>query len=440
MTHTPRLVRFALLLGGLSLLGAGCLRVGPGKGPALTVWGVFDDAETMRPLIAAFQKSSKKTRVSVEYKKISPADLYEEKLRTALAEGRGPDVFLLHVSWFSRWAQAVLPAPTTLVPVRAVQEEFVDTVTIDLVKDERVLGLPLFLDSLALYYNKDLFNRAGIALPPRTWAEAHDAVKRTTKFNPLDAGQIDQHGITLGSGRNVNRAPDVLSALMLQNGASMVGKNGEVAFGSDPRAVEALRFLTDFANPSKDVYTWQTVSDYSLDAFAEGEAAMMVNYSYHRPTIRAKNPRLNFGVAPLPQVNAGAGDQLTYAGYWAFAVSKQTTNPEAAWAFIRSITAADQARGYLKASGYPPSRRDLVAELRNDKDIGVFADQALIARTWPQPDNRVVDRVFTEILDDVVTGRDAVEAALRRAAEQIQAAATALRGSEAGAESRGRSP
>lgn len=420
-----RFFRFVLLCGSLVLLGQGCLRVaGPAKGPALTAWGVFDDAETLRPLIESFKKSQKGTKVNVEYKKISPPDQYEERLRTALAEGRGPDVFLLHVSWFPRWEGSILGAPAEFLPVRAVREEFVDTVAADLIRGGTVLGLPLFVDSLGLYYNTDIFNGAGIALPPQTWSEVHAAVRKTTKFNALEAGQIDQHGIALGAGRNVNRSPDILSALMLQNGATVVGKDGSVAFGGDARAAAALRFLTDFANPAKDVYAWQVTSDYSLDAFAEGEAAMMVNYSYHRPTIRAKNPRLNFGVAPLPQVGDDPRSRVTYASYWAFAVSRQTTHPEAAWEFIRSITSTASARAYGEKSGYPPARRDLVASRRNDPDIGVFAEQALIARTWPQPDNRVVDRVFAEILDDVVTGRDTVEAALRRAAEQIRAAAS----------------
>lgn len=423
-----RVGRLLLLLGGLTLLGQGCARVAPPtRGPTLTVWGAFDDAETMQLLTDAFEKSQKGTKTKVEYKKVSPPDQYEEILRTALADGRGPDVFLLHVSWFPRWTGSLLPAPTDLLPVRAVREEFVDTVASDLVAGGRVFGLPLFVDSLALYYNKDVFNVSGIALPPRTWTDVYNVVRRTTKFHPVETGQIDRHGIALGSGRNVNRAPDVLSALMLQNGTPMVDAEGAVGFGKHQGAVSALQFLTSFANPSKDVYTWTLSSDYSLDAFAEGEAAMMVNYSHHLPTIRLKNPRLSFAVAPLPQTEGtSAKDFLSYASYWAFAVSRQTKNAQAAWEFVRFATARDPAKAYLEKSGYPPARNDLVAEFKNNPAIGVFAEQALIAKTWRQPDNRVVDRVFTEILDDVVAGRDTPEGALRRAAEQIQAAAAAL--------------
>lgn len=421
------IIRLSLLLGSFSLLGAGCVRTTPGPGPQLTVWGVFDDADTMQPLLGAFEKSQKRGRTKVEYRKISPPDQYEEILSTALREGRGPDVFLIHASWVPRWAGALLPAPTDIVPLRAVREEFVDTVANDLVINGRVAALPLFVDSLALYYNKDIFNASGIARPPRTWNEVHDVVRRTVRFNPQETAQIDRHGIALGAGRNVNRSADILSALLLQNGVPLNDPEGGVAFGTEERAQHALRFLTDFANPAKDIYTWKLDSDYSIDAFAEGEAAMMLNYSYHQPTVRAKNPRLNFAIAPFPQLE-GADTQTrsTYASYWAFAVSRQSPNPQAAWEFVRFLTSEAPARDYLKRSGYPPARKDLVAELQNDPANGVFAEQALYARSWRQPDNRVVDRVFTEALDDVVSGRATVEEALRRAAEQIQAAAAAL--------------
>lgn len=423
-----RIARWTILLGGVSLLGAGCARPTRAPGPNLTVWGVYDDAETMRPLLQAFDQAQKGQRVKVEYKKISPPGQYEEILSTALREGRGPDVFLIHVSWVPRWAGSLLPAPQDRVPVRAVREEFVDTVAEDLVVDGRVYGLPLTVDSLALFTNKDLFNTTGIARPPKTWSEVHEVVKRTTLFNAQETSQIDRHGITLGAGRNVNRAPDILSAILLQNGVAFFNDRGEVEFGDSPPARDALRFVTDFANPRKDIYTWQLTSDYSIDAFAEGEAAMMVNYSYQIPTIRAKNPRLNFAIAPLPQLDqADPRFRVTYASYWAFAVSRQSPNPVAAWDFVRFLTSADSARAYLKQSGYPPARTDLIPEFKNNPFTGVFAEQALIARTWHQPDNRVVDRVFAEAMDDVVAGRDTVEDALRRAAEQIQAAANALR-------------
>lgn len=425
-----RTLRFVLLLSIIVLLGVGCVR-GPSvrNRPPLVVWGAFDDEETMQPLLREFE-SQHGGRVA--YKKISPVDSYEQQLLRALAENRGPDVFLVNASWMPRWQGALLPAPEEIVTEKDVREEFVDDVARNLVSEGRVLGLPLFLDSLGLYVNTDVLNAAGVARPPRTWQEVHEIVRRITQFDERDPSHIRRHGIALGTGGNVNRSADILSLLMMQNGAQMIGSDGLPGFGQDPNALQALTFYTDFASSSKDVYTWNARSDYSLDAFAEGEAAMMVNYSYHMNTIRAKNPRLNFTVAPLPQVEVGNAENppKTYASFWTYGVSRQTVVPEDAWTFVRFISQTAPSRSYLQASGYPPARRDLVQEFQNDARIGVFARQALIATDWLQSDNRVVDRVFPEMIDAVVSGEDSAEGALRRAAEQISAAARALGESE----------
>lgn len=430
-------LRLGLALSALVLLGAACARTpgAPRDASGIVAWGVFDDSETMRPLISAFKESARVR--AVEYKKVSPVDSYEQQLLRALAENRGPDVFLLHSSWIPRWKGALLPAPKDIIPVKRVQEEFVDTVADDLIADGRVLALPLSMDSLALYYNKDIFNAAGIARPPKTWQEVHEIVKRVTRFNDVEPNRIDRHGIAMGTGANVNRAPDILSILMMQNlgsGASaaeevrpMADAQGVPTFGEDADALRAVQFYTDFANPAKDVYTWNRRSDYSLDAFAEGEAAMMIGYAYHGGTIRAKNPRLNVGVAPLPHVERDPAVPLTYAGYWVFAVSRQTTAPDTAWGFVEFLTRTDPSRQYLEKTGAPPARRDLVAELQNDPRIGVFARQSLTAANWTQADNRVVDRVFTEMADAIAAGEDTAAGSLKRAAEQIAVAAEALK-------------
>lgn len=415
--------KLVLLLGAVALFGAGCGKTNapPASKTPISVWGIFDDAETMDSFIKTFA-STELPGAKVSYRKQSPVDQYENQLLSALAENRGPDVFLIHSSWLPRWKNRLLPAPVVIMNEKQVNDQYVDLVSKDVISSGRVMALPLFMDTLALYYNKDIFNASGVSRAPKTWAEVMEIVKRTTKSNITETNQIDQSGIALGTGKNVNRASDILSILMMQNGVPMLDKDGNPGFGDNADAVRALQFYTDFANPTKDVYSWNTRSDYSIDAFATNKAAMMINYSYHMATIKAKNPRLNFGVAPLPQVdNCPTCKPVTYGGYWLLAVSKQTVSPDTAWRFVKFMTNTAANRDYLQKTGYPPARKDLIQELQSDPRIGVFANQALYAEAWSQIDNQLVDRLFTGAIDEVVTGQDTVDGALRRAAQQLRA-------------------
>lgn len=409
----------ALILISLVILpGFGCRRSnvsGDAKNiDTLVVWGLWQESAMMEPIIKAFTES---TGVKVEYKKIASIATYEKTLLEALAQGRGPDVFVIHHTWVEGKSGIMTPAPAEIVDERAVREEFVDVVAKDVIRNGFVYALPTSVDTMALYYNRDLLAAAGVAKPPSTWDELQRTVERVTKVNRL--GLIEQSAAALGTGANINRASDILQLLMLQSGLDIINpQTARVDIANEIGNRSAI-FYTDFSNKSKKVYTWNLQQDYSLDAFAAGKTAMMVNYAYHLPTIQAKNPRLNIGIAPIPQISDSRPQ--TFASYWPFAVSTTSRAPKTAWSFVRFLTSAGSANSLNAVQKVPPARRDSIASVQRDPLTGVFADQALTATSWPRVDITASDAIFNKMIDDVVTGAAPIEDALRRAQDQLQA-------------------
>ncbi len=403
----------------VALTGFGCRRENGPKVNAdqpLVVWGLFHDSNVMDPVIEAFKAQ---TGIEVEYKKLANVGSYEQALLSALAEGRGPDVFVIHHTWVEGKRGLMAPAPTDIVNEKNVQEEFVDVVSKDLVRDGYVYALPTTVDSLSMYYNQNLLNAAGIARPPRTWQEFQRAIEQLTKVTRI--GTIEQSGAAIGTAGNVNRAPDILQLLMMQSGLALIDPKTNTIDVAGEIGERALTFYTDFSNKSKKVYTWDLSQDYSIDSFAEGETAMMFNYSWHIPTIRAKNPRLQFAVAPMPQIGDSNPSQYkSLANYWPYAVSPNSKAPSAAWAFVRFMTNSDMSAEINKTVQAPPARRDGIEAVKNDPTIGVFAEQALIADSWPRVDVVAIDAIFNTMIDEVVTGATTIPDALRRAEDQIE--------------------
>lgn len=402
----------------VALTGFGCRNPGGSSetDQALVVWGLWQDSAMMQPVIDAFEQQ---TGVTIEYKKIGSVATYERMLIESLAEGRGPDVFVIHHTWVEGKRGIMAPAPSDIIDERTLRDEFVSVVAQDLVRDGLVYALPTSVDTMALYYNEDLLNAAGVARPPSTWQDFQTAIERITQVSRL--GIIEQSGGALGTAANVNRAPDLLQLLMLQSGLTIIENRAgqqDVRI-ADEIGERALTFYTDFSNKSKRVYTWDLQQDYSIDSFAEGETAMMFNYSYHIPTIRAKNPRLRFGIAPMPQI-ADSSTPLTFASYWPFAVSTSSQAPKTAWQFVRFMTSTQGAAAINEAQAAPPARRDSIEAARSDTSLGVFAEQSLTATTWPRIDIVATDAIFNRMIDDVVTGALAIPDALRRAQDQIK--------------------
>ncbi len=413
------LLAVLVLISGFALTGFGCRNSG-GTGEnnveTITVWGLWQDSAMMDPIIKAF---SDQTGVKVEYKKIASVATYEKSLLEALAQGRGPDVFVIHHTWVEGKRGLMSAAPADIIDQRAVQEEFVDVVTKDLVRDGFVYALPTSVDTLALYYNQDLLAAAGVARPPTTWDEFQRAVEKTTKVNRL--GIIEQSAATLGTAGNVNRAGDILQLLMMQSGLDVVDTTNNRLDIANDIGTRALTFYTDFANKAKKVYTWNLQQDYSLDAFAEGKAAMTINYSYNLSTIKAKNPRLNLGIAPMPQISDSS--PRSFASYWPFTVSTTSRAPKTAWQFVRFLTSANASTALNTAQKIPPARRDGIVALERDPVMGPFAQQSLTAASWPRVDISASDVIFNKMIDDVVTGTAAPADALHGAQDQLQALA-----------------
>lgn len=344
----------------------------------------------------------------------------------ALSEDRGPDMFSIQNTWLPRFKDKMAPIPIAkkekdqIMNFRQYKETYPDAAIADLTKDEKIYAIPLSMDTLALYYNKNLLSYASIPTPPKTWQEFQDDVSKIVKRDA--EGQFIYMGASLGTANNINRAPDILSLLMLQNNTEMVEPQNLRATFNSPEGNRALRFYTQFADPAKQVYTWNPTEHYSLDAFYEGRLAMMFNYSYHLPTIRAKAPKLNFSIAKMPQIgDAGNNivEEINYASYFAEAVSAKSKHPEEAWKFLKWLSEPAQVKRYLEKTGNPPARVDLVDEFKGKPSLGVFAEQILTAKSWFQVNNVNVDRIFSDTINDTVAGKISVSDALDRAARQV---------------------
>lgn len=447
--------------------GAGCTKLENAetqdlkKPITLNVWSVIDDGGAYGEAIKTY--TQRYPNVSINVRRLRLEE-YETELLDALAEDRGPDIFLLHHDWTNKYLSKLTPMPTsvrvaertvsgtvkkevvwraTTVPFmtnREYRDAFVDTVARDTIRTvnvstdayttemrERIIGIPTFIDTLALYYNRSLLNLAGIPLPPETWDDFQGAVRKLTKRDPRDRQVIEQSGAALGMGTNVDRSVDVLAALMMQNGAQMADQAGNPTFhqidaddtqGSEPAAFGAIRFYSEFADPTKDVYTWNADQPNSLEAFTQGKTAMFFGYSYQQDLLKARAPQINLGVTKLPQIPGRPVKNV--ANYWYWGVSKRSKAQNHAWNFLHYLAQKEQQQQIARVLKRPSPRRDVLAEQLRDEEIGVFAAQILTASTWYQGrDPRTMEQAFTEMMDAVARKETTIEEAIRYTVQRI---------------------
>lgn len=411
-----------LAIATLPLLSLGC-----GSGPAtvgpvtIKIWKPFVDTDKMQAIISAYQAAH--PNVTIEYTKKN-IENYQSDLLNALAAGNGPDIFSVNNTWVPQYMDKIVAAPDTVFTVKDYHDTFVDAMSTDLIVDSKIYGTALWVDSLGLYYNKDLMGTAGIATPPKTWTELATDVRKISRQDAT--GYFDRSGVAMGTNANVNRGVDIIYLLMLQAGAvpwssdgsspqfaNSVSKDGN----STNPGKDAVEFYTSFSNPNSANYTWNTNSDYSTDAFANGRAAFLYGYAYTRATINSKAPNLNYDVAPVPQNNL-INPTVNYSNYFAEVVSKQSKQTAWAWDFLKFATSKGSLESYYKQDKEPSSRRDIIESQTSDPKIGVFAHANLTGKTFYKADEAKFDAIIGDMIDNIVLRGQAVDQSLSRAQSQ----------------------
>ena len=447
------MVLVSLLVAATIFSGCGCKQKVATYKVNLEIWGVADDSDAYSEIISNYRKLNKNIG-DITYKK-KDFTTYRSELLDAMASGKGPDIIMIHNTWMSGFSNKIVPAPKEILNEQIYRKNFVDVCAADFIDKGDIYAVPLTVNSLALYYNKDLFNAAAITSPPKTWDDFSNDVIKLTHVDSM--GAISQSGAAMGTAYNINRSTDILNLLMFQNNVAMSNDVGGGGFSDGAGSRNALDYYTQFARTNSSVYSWNPSMHYSSDAFSEGNLAMMINYSWQIPTIKNKAPKLNLGIAEVPQFTSASPSN--YANYWAYAVvgNKQIT-PEAraagvtpdirvteAWRFLTYLTTKaeapvaatntasnpsglgkttdpnfDPADNYLKKTDQPAARRDLLEKQKTDPELGPFAFGNLIAKSWKQSDSTAIESIMAEMIDQVNKGAAGISDALSRASVRIK--------------------
>ncbi len=276
----------------------------------LKYWGLWESAPAVNQIINDYKQI--KPNVTILYDMKSPQQ-YRESLETQIQKGTGPDIFRFHNTWVPMLKGVLSPVPSSVYSQSDFKKTFYPTALADLKNSTKELvGIPLEIDGLALFYNVDILNAAGITSPPATWEEfAQDAIKLTVRDS---TGNIRTAGAAMGTATNVDHFSDILGLMILQNG-------GDPKVSTDRKTQDAVEYYTNFAKGQNLV--WDQTMPASTPAFAGSTLAMYFAPSWRAIEIKTANPTLNFKTAPVPQLPGG---KVAWSSYWAEGVSAKSAN------------------------------------------------------------------------------------------------------------------
>lgn len=398
---------------------------GATTGPVV-IWGTFDEAAFSSVLRQLVESDGRLRQVSYVQK---DETTFTTELTNALAAGNGPDMFIMRQDQTVSEGPKIFPIPYDQLSRDTYRNLWADA-TEPFLGQEGVLGIPFAVDPFVFYWNRDMLSSAGIARPPQYWEEVYDLTRAITKRN--DAGSIIKSAIAFGEYTNVNHAKGILSMLIMQAGGRITQRDGagqltpalmaRIGESSQP-GESALRFYTQFANPSSPDYSWNRAMPESRTAFAQGDLALYIGPASEEPLVRRLNPNLNFSIATtVPQVRNGA--QTVDGGYaYAFAIPRASKNPQGALTAAYILGGPEGSQLFSLAFGLASARRDVLSQPAQGNDA-VFNKMALLVRTWEDPDSHETDRIFKDMIESVTSGAARTIEAVQRAEQSMRTLTT----------------
>lgn len=381
------------------------------------IWGTLD-ATVMRTMLYEIAKDND-TFNHVSYQQIDERD-FEDVVVNAIAEGRSPDLILIPHTDLVKFRPKLAPISYDSLSARDFKDRFIDGGEIYLLPDG-VYTIPLLVDPLVLYWNRDILASNSFAAPPQTWESivadyVPTIVERDFNRNILLSP------IGMGEYRNVNNAFALISTLMMQGGSRLVSVDSNKYTVDLDRSVNAsvnnpltsaLQFYTSFATANNPLYSWNRAISGDQSAFVGEKLALYFGLGSEYKAISRLNPNLNFDIADMPQ-SAGSSAKRTYGDVYGLALLKAAPNPGSAYTAIGVITSDKRYLDVLyQGYGMAPAERSLIAAGTTNPVDQVRYRMAVIAHGWLNPDLPTTEAAFQQGVEDILSLRSSVNQAVR---------------------------
>ncbi len=226
----------------------------------------------MQQLATAFTAENPNITIDVQ---LTPWETYWTKMKAAATGGAAPDVFWMNGPNYQLYATNGVLAPldekiaADKVDLSSYPQALIDLYTVE----GKHYGLPKDFDTVGLWYNKELFDAAGVGYPDATWT--WDTFKQAAaKLTDKSKGQY-------AIGANLSSAQEYQYNTIFQAGGSVISADGKKAGYADPATIEGLKFWTDLI---KDGYSpdLKTMTDtVPLNLFESGKTAMYYGGSWN---------------------------------------------------------------------------------------------------------------------------------------------------------------
>ncbi len=383
------------------------------KNIILQWWGVFLDKQVIEPLIEEYEVLN--PGIKIEYVNKWPdapfkeaRDSYRTEINRVLKENdpvKIPDIFSVHNSWVSDYENYVRPSPN--IDFDTFESVYYPSIVTDFANKRKkaIYGLPLWIDTLAIAYNKNILLSAAVSVPPNNWVSFKSLAQNLTVRN---SGNIVQAGFSLGYAENTSFPVEMFFIIMRQNRVPIFNSQDQAIFAESSDTLTSLEYYKSFTNQSDG--TWNANLPRDSQMFIEGKLAMIPVTSYRLREYLTANRNFNLdidiGISQIPQLPGQTQPIYNWVDYWGNLVPLNRPYTSNTWDFLEWLNESNQQtklheniKKYYGFFGHLYPRKDMSNELKNDPYLKVFNESLPYAESWSMSKGIEIYTEFIKLLN-----------------------------------------
>jgi multiple sugar transport system substrate-binding protein len=408
-----------IVLAGILVLCAGCGHRGGPEPIVIRIsnWGGAGDDTEFDKLVQDFYRQFERENPGVVVRQESNPENYVQKMMLNFVAGTEPDVMTVDASSAALFVNnGVLMDLTPLIKKDKsfhLADYFPNVLSIGQ-RGNKIYTIPGDFTPMAMYYNKRLFDAAGVPYPKAGWNFGQFRATAAALTKP----EIGQYGFVFS-----NWMPGWVMWLW-NNGAEPLSPDGMTASGyiDSPKAIETLGYLRDLVVKDKVAPSFSQVASTGVDLFADGKVAMTISGHWSLVSYKAakKIDWRQLGVVELPHQTPESHTVMYEAG---FGITQRSKHKELAWKLVKMWTSYRLQSKYNASGIAVCARKDVAAERATepiDRQFVQIINQARPpAGSWIEGYD-VVEDEGRKAMDTILNNPDTpVGAALKKAAERI---------------------
>ncbi|MGV9253035.1 extracellular solute-binding protein [Streptomyces sp. NPDC003697] len=376
-------------------------------GPVTITWwdtsNATNEAPTYQALVKQFGAAHKD--IKVKYVNV-PFDQAQNKFDTAAGSKGAPDVLRSEVGWTPAFAKKGFFLPLDGTDALADQDKFQGSLVKQAQYEGKTYGVPFVTDTLALVYNKQLFQKAGVTEAPRTWDELRSAAAKVKDKTGVDG----YWGSTQGY---------YAQTFLYGEGTDTVDASAKkITVNSAPAKKAYGTWLSLFSG--KGLHKADTTADayaHIQDAFVNGKVAAIIQGPWEITNFykgAAFKDKANLGIATVPAGSAGKAGAPTGGHNLSVYAGSDKAHQEAALKFVNFMTSAKSQETIALKNSTLPTRGDAyTAQVKADPGIAGY--QGVLAAAQPRPELPEYSSLWTPLdteLPKIAGGKEPLDKGL----------------------------